>query len=145
MPDRCLRCKQIRLWSTDDLWAKLKQASALTVSLSCYRAHACAVSEKQRCGDVLSSFICAPLSRARVSFYHLSVLFGLLQNHNKRKIIWKASRWEKTLTKHSQTPASLFLAFERHHAGRKLWQSTHRHQQVCFWPKTNLLVSVSAL
>ena len=25
--------------------------------------------------------------------------------------IWKASRWEKTLTKHSQTPASLFLAW----------------------------------
>ena len=25
--------------------------------------------------------------------------------------------------------------FERHHAGRKLSQSTHRHQQVCFWPK----------
>ena len=25
-------------------------------------------------------------------------------------LIWKASRWEKTLTKHSQTPASLFLA-----------------------------------
>ena len=31
------------------------------------------------------------------------------------------------------------------HAGRKLWQSTHRHQQVCLRPKTNLLVSVSAL
>ena len=26
-------------------------------------------------------------------------------------MIWKASRWEKTLAKHSQTPASLFLAW----------------------------------
>ena len=55
-------------------------------------AHACAVSEKQRCGDVLSSFICAPLSRARVSFYRLSVLFGLLQNHKKKidTCIWQS-------------------------------------------------------
>ena len=37
MPDRCLRCKQIRFRSTDDLWAKLKQIPALKVSLSSCR------------------------------------------------------------------------------------------------------------
>ena len=40
---QCLRCKQIRFRSTDDLWAKLKLTSALAwlwqaVSLSCGRA-----------------------------------------------------------------------------------------------------------
>ena len=52
--NHCLRCKQIRFRSTDDLWAKLKQASGLAVSLSCCRLHASQA--RQRGCDVLCTF-----------------------------------------------------------------------------------------
>ena len=37
-----------------------------------------------------------------------------------------------------------FFQFERHHAGRKLWQSTRRHQQVCFWPDVSTFIPRSS-
>ena len=53
MPDRCLRCKQIRFRSTDDLWAKLKQISALKVSLSCCKLNVLSTFEFYRRHDVV--------------------------------------------------------------------------------------------